>query len=886
MADRDTNDPGDDLGTFRPTRDGGEPPTRNSRAPKPRQQGPGQAAPLPSRQEPAWTPAPPRPVDTASTLHPSHPPAPTSRTPEDFIAPAPLRPTQGAAPHEQLSDREQLPRIARTGPARSATGRPIAAAPAQHASAQPAFTGAPRPLPPPPPPQGQRHDDSDEDEHDQPGRNWLKFIGIATLSLTAVAGALAAAVFVYTPVDLVRDRLIREVKAKTGRDLVIGGRPVVSFWPNVAVSLGNVTLSNPPGMAGPPLIEMQRLDATIQLWPLLQQRVQVDQLVLQSPRIALSVDGQGRRNWDFADALPAQFRLTQYAQASKLEFDQLPDDLRDFARGSGSQKSASTTTANGISLGRVRIVDGAVRHFDERSGLADEATGIDLTVDAPDLAGPLQAAGSLKWRGEAIRIDTRVMPASALLSGATAQTTAAMGSGPLQLIYNGSFTAPRGGAPRIAGQLTAKSDSIAKVANWLGHTVIGDAATGPLNFKGRIALGGTKAGFADAALQVQGLNLTGALELESAGARPKLTGAIRLAEFNPDALAKVRVMPGAPRKALPSTTNATPQSIEDLLKEPTSAKPQVRGFTARDGWGETPLDLGNLAMVDADVKVALNRIAVANVQAGPGHITVTLAERVLKLTVEDMTLHEGKVRGIVTIDGATPRMATSVNLVLDGIAMQPLLKEAGSDGLDGKAKITVVLTGAGRTERQVVDSLTGKAEILMARGAFIGHDVSAMVRGITQGRMPQWERDPAARTEFTDLGASFVIAKGVADNRDFRIVARDVRAIGNGQIALGPRTIDFTVRPKLLSAGQAPAGLGGTGINLANIDIPIRITGPLDKPKISADLGQALKDPAAIVDAVKKLNTDEVQETVKGLLKGDDTSKAKAKDFLNNLLKR
>jgi AsmA protein len=294
-----------------------------------------------------------------------------------------------------------LPRIARTGPTRPVTARGAAVAavppPPRQVYDYPA-------IPPPPAARAVRAFDALGEDDDEPGRSWLKIIGASAAGLMAVAGAAAIALLVYTPVDLVRDRLIREVKAMTGRDLIIGAKPSVSIWPNVAVSLSDVTLSNPPGMAGPPLIQMRRLNATIQLWPLLQRRVQVDQLVLQSPQITLLVDGHGRQNWDFADALPAQFRRTQYAQAGKLDFDQLPEELRDFARGSAAVKRASTAAADGISLGRIRIIDGVVRHLDERTGLADEATGIDLTVDAPDLTGPLQAAGLLNWHGEAIRI--------------------------------------------------------------------------------------------------------------------------------------------------------------------------------------------------------------------------------------------------------------------------------------------------------------------------------------------------------------------------------------------------------------------------------------------------------------------------------------------------
>jgi AsmA protein len=913
MADKDP----DNFGTFRPTRDHKDP------SPSGRM---GQAArPTPQaspnlRQEPRWSepkpsaiqpvPSPQSPSggtpDAGAKSAASRPPT-AAKIDADFSAPfvEPPRlrdgvaaPPRRAEPATSAADETPLPRIARTGPVRPNSAAPAsgrAVPPPPHHPAR--FDD--RDLPPAPSPRGgastatyQDHDDDDDDA--APRRNWLKIIGLTTLAAAAGVAAAAVALLVYTPAGLVRDRLIREVKAKTGRDLVIGGKPVISFYPNVAVSLADVTLSNPPGMAGPPLIQMQRLDATIQLWPLLQRRVQVDQLVLQAPRIALHVDAQGHRNWDFAEALPVQYRRVQYAQAGATDLDQLPEELRVFARGSGQASRAATASADGISLGRIRIIDGTVQLTDQSAGIADEVTRINMTLDAPDLAGPLQASGALVWHGEAVRIDTRVTPAVSLVTGATAQTSAAIGSNLLQLTYAGAVTMPRGMPPRLAGQLTAKAPSLAKTAAWLGRPLAGEAAAGPFQFKGRVAFAGTKAGFTDALLQAPGVNMTGALDVDTSGARPKLTGAVRLAEFNPDLLVQMRWSETNSRstaKTVPAiaplrgSPNA-PQTIEELLKQSPPVQSQVRGFTARDGWGENPLDLTALAFADADVKIAFNRLAVSNLQVGPGQLTVHLADRALKVTVDDMSLHEGKVRGTVVLDATAARVATSINLALDGVAMLPLLKDLGADGLDGKAKLTLAVTGAGRTERQIVDSFAGKAEVLIPRGALIGYDLSAMVRGVMQGRLPNSDRDPAARTEFTDFGAAFVIAKGIADNRDFRVVTRDVRAIGGGQIALGPRTLDFTVRPKLLAGGQAPAGAGGPGLNLSALDIPVRISGPLAKPQIAADFGNVLKDPAAVVDAVKQLNTDEVQDTVKGLLKGDEASKTKAKDFLNNLLKR
>ena len=57
--------------------------------------------------------------------------------------------------------------------------------------------------------------------------------------------------------------------------------------------------------------------------------------------------------------------------------------------------------------------------------------------------------------------------------------------------------------------------------------------------------------------------------------------------------------------------------------------------------------------------------------------------------------HEGKVRGTIALDAAAQRPTTSINLVFDGVSLQPLLKEAGAEGLEGRAPLSELRAGFG-----------------------------------------------------------------------------------------------------------------------------------------------------------------------------------------------
>ncbi len=92
----------------------------------------------------------------------------------------------------------------------------------------------------------------------------------ARLALIALAAVAVAFLVMAIPTDVVRDRVVAEVKARTGRDLVIAGPASFTLYPSVGVSLGDVSLSGAPGSGGKPLVTMGALDVSVRLLPLLQ----------------------------------------------------------------------------------------------------------------------------------------------------------------------------------------------------------------------------------------------------------------------------------------------------------------------------------------------------------------------------------------------------------------------------------------------------------------------------------------------------------------------------------------------------------------------------------------------------------------------------------------
>src|SRR5262245_12938506 len=229
------------------------------------------------------------------------------------------------------------------------------------------------------------------------GLSWLAIAGYSGLALGCLLVAVVTFLIVAAPVDLVRDRLAQEVKARTGRDLVLAGPTSLVLFPRVGLAFSDVSLSAPPDMGGAPTAVVQNLEAEVGLGSLLSRQIGIKSLTLTRPVIELRVDGQGRRSWDFAWANPETVKLAQRPQAAPA--------VSDARRAAGARLLAMLGQLAQVNA---RIVDGTVRFTDQRSGARHEAKSLDLDLVLGEAAGPLDAKGGLSWLGERVAFQANV----------------------------------------------------------------------------------------------------------------------------------------------------------------------------------------------------------------------------------------------------------------------------------------------------------------------------------------------------------------------------------------------------------------------------------------------------------------------------------------------
>lgn len=742
------------------------------------------------------------------------------------------------------------------------------------------------------------------------GSGLLKGLLFAVLALFLVAGAGAGYLLLNPPSDLIRQRIAEQVKAKTGRDLIISGPSAFTIYPYLGVSLKDVSLSAPAGMSGQPLVAIGEMNIAIKALPLVNREISVNKLLLKDPVFDLRVDKSGRKNWNFAET-PSPVRYAQARPAAPAApAPQVESDAPDAGAPAAPAAEAESPQAGRLAqikelqLGDVKIVNGTFRFTDERTGRTQEVSSVDAGIELKSLNGPLSANGNLTWAGENIDFDGKLANAKIILEEKPARLVFNASGEHIKAAYEGTVLLKDG--TDLDGQITASSPSMRKLVKWLGTPLPPVAGFGPLTLSGNLKTADETRTLSNAKLTLDGATATGTVSLTKGAIRPYVQANLQITELDlnkymggdaaaatgeaePPAPKPVPARPAAPAPAAPAP-KPDGDAIEQLLNE--KGGPKVHGFTQRAGWSGEPVNLTLLGVADADVKLQVGKLLFQQIKVGQSAMTVALKNRFMKANFDDVQLYEGHGKGFITLDGTGKGANIGANIALDGVSAQPLLKDAADlDWLSGKAKLGLQLAANGASELQLVEALNGRADFAFANGAISGFNLPGAIRGISRGDFSGLKKSPSEKTDFSELSATFQITNGVAQNQDLKLTSPLLRVTGAGAVQLPQRTVDYTVKPKLVASLEGQGAANATGI-----EIPVRISGPWDQPHYEPDLKGVLADPNKVVDTVKQLgkqlkgkNAGQIVDDVLGNKPGDSTTTgstgSKAKELLNKFLK-
>jgi hypothetical protein len=130
----------------------------------------------------------------------------------------------------------------------------------------------------------------------------LKSILVALALLVIGLGAVAVTVIKSIDFNAYKDLVTQQVKVALGRDLVIAGDVSVEIGLVPHLTAKQITFRNATWSDQPQMISVDRLDAEVELLPLLSEQIRIRQVTLSGGDLILERNDKGVGNWSFTGA--------------------------------------------------------------------------------------------------------------------------------------------------------------------------------------------------------------------------------------------------------------------------------------------------------------------------------------------------------------------------------------------------------------------------------------------------------------------------------------------------------------------------------------------------------------------------------------------------------
>ncbi|HEY1707514.1 MAG TPA: AsmA family protein [Rhizomicrobium sp.] len=559
---------------------------------------------------------------------------------------------------------------------------------------------------------------------------------------------LAIVVPFLIPADAYRVRIERAAYARTGRELKISGPLRVTLFPVPGVHAENVSFANPPG-AQTPMAAIASIDVGVRLLPLLTGQVEISEIVLDRPVIALERRADGSGNWTFT---PGR------------------------AGTGGGGKPGRTGSGFSSRFADIRIDDGAIR-YRTATGQTYTAEHANLTIGLVSVDRPVTLDGDLIYRDKRISLEARLASLAPLPAAKIRAVECSLTSDLLQASFKGDVTA-RGD---IEGALKADTTNLRAVADWFGVHLPDNDGFRTLSLDSRIETSGDAISLPEESLHFDAMTVTGRLNADLHGARPALGGDVVIDRLDLDRYLRTKAKPASPQGG----------------NRPATA----------DGWSAEPINLTMLHLFDANLTIDTGVLRIRGLHINKTHLAATLNDGLLNVALSPMALYGGTGKAALVLDarGPVPQFQNAVSF--DTVSMRPFLNDAlNAQRLAGRGTLVFSVTSQGDTNGAIMRNLSGKGALTIVNGEIAGIDVSGVARLIRSALNGDVVNANAA-TPFSVMGGSFVIANGVLATKDFHLEGTDFHATGAGTVDLGNRTLDFFVKPKAMLPANKTLGI-------------------------------------------------------------------------------
>jgi len=686
------------------------------------------------------------------------------------------------------------------------------------------------------------------------GRLWLRIIVYGTLALITTAVVTESLIFWQFDEAAVR-RSLSESLRDTGRQVLIEGSITPRVFPTPGLDVNRITISQPHSRA--PFARIARMEARLAWWPLLfgQREVRSLSLYGMNAQIERQPDGTLSISDLFMRRAQQGFNInlnTLVVRDSTISYhDQISgvsQRLEDIKLDADGLKSSATLSAGAL--------------------LTNDKRPLRMALSAPLTI--LNNRISLSQVDAQIQSDTTEFGQSQLLiSGDYYLDLNTLRAGGDDLAFTFSNERPQSNAKLMVPHLEASLDKISIPQSHVTANLQYDQSQYQAN-----------ADLSNLNIGKHGMNATrisGELDWQVGENRVKLTLAapfslndlttLRLAPLTLTAQAITPLLPRGQLIAMMQgeLTGDLKQERLDLHGKGKLDGSDIALDVTQQGWlkprheatlsigaldlnrylpenkGEAvaifqnpnPIALDWLDFFNLSGKISAGELSVGRFRMKDVAANVVVTPHELELNQIAANIYAGRLAGNVRLKrDAIPHL--EVHQTLTGMNIRPLLMDLFSFGqLDGKGNGLVALSAQGRSFADLRNSLSGDVQMSLNQGALSGIDLVSALKNLP-AELKELNAPARAnqKTTFSTLSASFHLDQGIGRNQDLKLASQLVNVNGGGKIDLKHSIIDYNMDVQANPREFA---------SLKGVNIPLKITGPLNAPLYALDFNAMVK---------------------------------------------
>jgi AsmA protein len=312
-------------------------------------------------------------------------------------------------------------------------------------------------------------------------------LGFAVLAVIAAGTGVFAAARYLISADAVRPLVLSEIRAVTGLNPVLRGEPSVSLFPFGSINFADVVL----GDAKRPALTAERLTARLRFFPLLLGRVEIADVALERPIIAIDLEAGGKSNWS--------------GLIEALTRNQTMDAQRPPA------------------FSEMRINHGTVVVRDTEHHVDETLTNVDFSMAWPSISASFGVTGRFVWHDEPLDMSLTLGDFPAALAGDRTGMKLRIAGKPIKAAFEGAISVKP--TLKIEGTLAADTASIRNALIWIGQQPLPGGGFGHFAIKAQTNVMGGTIGLSNVNVELDGNIAEGALTFATDG-RKTLQGTL------------------------------------------------------------------------------------------------------------------------------------------------------------------------------------------------------------------------------------------------------------------------------------------------------------------------------------------------------------------------